>query len=120
MVQPKLPGWPAWTCPGVRGRLAWSTNLLKRIDAMSTNTIRPDDPRHNFLPKIKALRKAGEIPQECLSLVDICHDDWCGFHRGGVCNCDPDVRVRASVNEVVIVCVNVRDRRMKRPHGPAS
>ena len=24
--------------------------------------------------------------------INVSHDDWCALFKGGVCNCDPDIR----------------------------
>ena len=55
----------------------------------------PDGPRrHNYFPKLIALWEQGKIPEGRLTDVEVAHDDWCGIHEGGDCDCDPDVRVR--------------------------
>jgi hypothetical protein len=56
----------------------------------------PTDPRrHNYCPKLIALWQQGKIPEGRLTDVEVAHDDWCGIHAGGYCNCDPDVRLRS-------------------------
>jgi hypothetical protein len=53
-----------------------------------------DDPRqHNYLPKLLALQQQGKIPAGRLTGVEVSHDDWCAFLKGGRCDCDPDVRI---------------------------
>ena len=54
----------------------------------------PDDPRrHNYFRKLIALWEQGKIPEGRLTDVEVAHDNWCGIHEGGCCDCDPDVRV---------------------------
>ena len=35
--------------------------------------------------------------------VYIQHDDWCGFFKGGDCNCDPDMHRRAEGGDTIEV-----------------
>jgi len=51
-----------------------------------------NEPRtHNYEKKLQKLFAAGKIKSPSLLLVDIYHDHWCAFNRGGYCNCDPDI-----------------------------
>lgn len=54
-----------------------------------------DPTKHNYYKKLMRLYEQGELPTACLAQLDIYHDDWCGVHKGGYCNCDPDLQVRA-------------------------
>ena len=50
--------------------------------------------QHNYIDKLLAMKARGELPTSGVSELDIVHDNKCRFHRGGYCNCDPDIRVR--------------------------
>jgi hypothetical protein len=53
------------------------------------------DPRqHNYYKKLMELLEQGKVPPGCLTDVDVYHDDWCGIHRGGYCDCDPEIKFR--------------------------
>lgn len=54
----------------------------------------PSTKQHNYLAKIAAMQRNGMFPQATLSDVFIKHDDWCDVHRGGFCNCDPDIELK--------------------------
>lgn len=54
-----------------------------------------DPTKHNYYKKVLELFAAGKIPSKSITDVDIFHDDWCGIHKGGYCDCDPDVKARA-------------------------
>jgi hypothetical protein len=52
----------------------------------------------NYIQKIHYLYRIGAIPADAgLHLVDVVHDAWCGIFSGRRCNCDPTVRLKASV-----------------------
>src|SRR5262245_53940120 len=53
-----------------------------------------DPTSHNYYKKLILLYSQGKLPTASLAEVDICHDDWCGVHRGKYCNRDPDIKVR--------------------------
>ena len=53
-----------------------------------------DSTKHNYYKKLMELHAQGKIPAASLSEVEVAHDDWCGIHNSGYCDCDPDVRVR--------------------------
>lgn len=44
---------------------------------------------HNYLIKFQWIASQWKSIKG-LHLLDIMHDDWCGIHGGGYCNCDPD------------------------------
>ena len=50
-----------------------------------------DPMEHNYMKKIMALVRSGKLEGCVLQDLQVAHDDWCGIHGGGVCNCDPDV-----------------------------
>lgn len=50
-----------------------------------------DPTRHNYYAKVAPL--LATLPPTGLTEVQILHDDWCAIHKGGYCDCDPDVRV---------------------------
>jgi hypothetical protein len=54
-----------------------------------------DPTKHNYYKKLMKLYTQGEISIALLTDVDICHDDWCEIHKGGYCNCDPDIILRS-------------------------
>jgi hypothetical protein len=55
-------------------------------------------PEPNYLRKLRLLWRLGVIPREAgVHLVDIAHDSWCGYFQGQRCNCNPDIRLKATV-----------------------
>jgi hypothetical protein len=53
----------------------------------------------NWRRKVRYLTKVGAIPSDVgVHMLDVSHDSWCGIHRGRRCNCNPDIRVKASVS----------------------
>lgn len=53
------------------------------------------DFRHNYAKKIQEMMDQRAIPSFVgLGSLNIYHDDWCAIHRGGFCNCDPDIEVK--------------------------
>ena len=53
-----------------------------------------DPAKHNYYKKLMRLHRQGKIPTTSLTEVDIYHDDWCKVHKGGYCNCDPEIKLR--------------------------
>ena len=60
---------------------------------------RPKQPQQpNYVRKLHYLYRIGVIPQTVgLHLVSVFHDDWCRSFQGTRCNCDPDIRLKATV-----------------------
>jgi hypothetical protein len=56
----------------------------------------PEDPEHNYMKKLKTMREEGKIAGSGLHHVNIAHDRWCAIDEGGLCNCNPDVTLRAT------------------------
>jgi hypothetical protein len=55
----------------------------------------------NYVRKLHYLYRIGAIPADAgLHMVDIEHDDWCGIFQGKRCNCDPTIKLKASVPDV--------------------
>ena len=53
------------------------------------------DPRkHKYFEKLLRFIKQHQITTAQISEIDIYHDDWCRIHRGGYCNCDPEIKFR--------------------------
>lgn len=52
-----------------------------------------DRREHNYVAKVLAFAREHNIPRGRLSEIGIYHDSWCGIHRGGRCNCNPDVKL---------------------------
>jgi hypothetical protein len=52
--------------------------------------------RHHYAGKLLAQVASGEIPLVAgeVTWVDVYHDGDCPALSGGVCDCDPDVRLR--------------------------
>ena len=48
---------------------------------------------HNYITKIDKLVQDGVLPEAGLCNIAIFHDDWCSAYQGGLCDCDPDIRV---------------------------
>jgi len=59
----------------------------------------PKAPKeHNYVRKLHDLWQTGALPREAgLHLVDVYHDTWCGIYQGQRCNCDPDIRLKATM-----------------------
>jgi len=60
---------------------------------------RPTPPLpHNYLVKIYQMWESGEFPRAAgFHQISIYHDDDCSIFEGKHCNCDPDIRLRATV-----------------------
>jgi len=50
---------------------------------------------HNYMLKILRMQRDGLLPAGIVGDIDVKHDDWCDVYRGGFCNCDCDVSLRA-------------------------
>jgi hypothetical protein len=50
--------------------------------------------QRNYCKKQMRLVEQGKLPAGRLAEVDVYHDDWCRIHRGGSCNCDPEIKLR--------------------------
>lgn len=50
--------------------------------------------RNNYADKLLDLYLTGAIPGTGVTHVDICHDDGCPALHGGICTCDPELKVR--------------------------
>ena len=48
--------------------------------------------QHNYVAKVEEFIRTHNIPRGKLSMIDIAHDEWCAIHKGGLCNCDPEIR----------------------------
>jgi hypothetical protein len=50
---------------------------------------------HNYLIKLRQMLAAGQLPDYVgVHDIDVYHDTWCAIHTGGLCNCDPDIKIR--------------------------
>ena len=55
-------------------------------------------PEPNYLRKLRYLWRLGAIPRDVgVYLVDVAHDGWCGHFQGRRCNCDSEIRLKATV-----------------------
>jgi hypothetical protein len=55
-------------------------------------------PLPNYVRKLHYLYRIGALPPGAgLHLVDIEHDAWCRIFQGKRCNCNPDIRLKATV-----------------------
>ena len=55
-------------------------------------------PQPNYVRKLRYLYRIGAIPASVgVHMVSIYHDDWCGIYQNKPCNCDPDIKLKASV-----------------------
>ena len=55
-------------------------------------------PQANYIKKLHYLHALGAIPRAVgLHLITVAHDDWCGVFQERRCNCDPDIRLKATV-----------------------
>lgn len=50
-------------------------------------------PHGNYQKKILELTSQGKIDQTpgTVTLIDVKHDTWCNFFKGGSCNCQPEI-----------------------------
>jgi hypothetical protein len=56
--------------------------------------------RPNYIKKIRYLANIGAIPRDVgIHTIDVLHDDWCAIFKGKPCNCNPTVRLKASVSD---------------------
>ena len=54
--------------------------------------------QHNYLTKIHRMWESGALPQEAgFHQISVYHDAWCGIFAGQRCDCDPDIRLKASL-----------------------
>src|SRR5262249_24470123 len=60
-----------------------------------------DQTGHNYYAKLVKLQEQGKLPAGSLTEVDIAHDDWCATCKGGYCDCDPDITLRARSTEAL-------------------
>ncbi len=56
------------------------------------------DPRRgggNYRQAVRALLSSGQLPIRpgTVTHVEVLHDDWCAFWQGGVCDCEPEIRL---------------------------
>jgi hypothetical protein len=60
---------------------------------------RPKRPRQpNYLRKLRYLWRIGALPRGAdVSMVTVYHDDWCGFYQAKRCNCNPNIRLKATI-----------------------
>lgn len=66
-------------------------NFQFQVESLSESIER--EP-HNYMLKLRWLAKHKEyLPAGKVTEVEIVHDDWCGIHAGGYCNCNPEVKV---------------------------
>jgi hypothetical protein len=66
-----------------------------------------DPEKHIYMKMLKRywypLIKDGKA--ECYA-ADINHDDWCGIHKMGHCNCRPDIVIsNIKTNKTVLCCI---------------
>jgi hypothetical protein len=55
-------------------------------------------PQPNYVRKMPSLWQIGAIPREAgLRMVSIDHNDWYGIFQGQCCDCDPTIRLKATV-----------------------
>lgn len=52
-----------------------------------------DTPMPNYLPLLFGTADGTTFPPGTLSVATVAHDDGCGIWAGGVCDCDPDIRI---------------------------
>jgi hypothetical protein len=53
----------------------------------------------NYLTKLNRMLAAGQIRLKGtgVHVLDVTHEDWCAIYQGKTCDCDPDVKLRATV-----------------------
>ena len=52
----------------------------------------------NYMRKLQYLWKLGVVPPNGFTKVDILHDDWCPHWADKPCTCNPDVKVRYTLD----------------------
>lgn len=57
---------------------------------------KPEQPTHNYLKIILKLQAQGRF-NPGLHAAEIAHDDWCKALTGGICNCNPDIKIVSRV-----------------------
>ena len=49
-----------------------------------------------YMRQLSELCRKGRLPAEAgVHHIDIYHDDWCASFRGGACDCEPEIKIRA-------------------------
>jgi hypothetical protein len=52
----------------------------------------------NYIKKLRYLVKIGTIPLNVEThMIDVEHDNWCAIFKGKPCNCDPTIKLKASL-----------------------
>ena len=52
----------------------------------------------NYVRKLHYLYRIRALPKDIgLHLVTVYHDDWCGIYHEKRCDCNPDIKLRASM-----------------------
>jgi hypothetical protein len=55
-------------------------------------------PLPNYVRKLRHLQRMGALPLDVgVHMIDVAHDDWCDIFQGKRCNCDPQVRLKATL-----------------------
>jgi len=55
--------------------------------------------KHNYITKIHRMWQTGALPRTAgYHQLTVWHDDNCGIFAGKRCNCDPDIRLRFSLD----------------------
>jgi hypothetical protein len=68
---------------------------------------------HEYMRRIKLAVDKGfldSVKQEALMNAAVAHDNYCAFHKGRDCNCDPDITV---VNDGAIIHIQ-KDGSLKK------
>ena len=47
----------------------------------------------NYLRKLETARALGVFEPGTITIANVFHDDGCAYWKGGVCNCDPHVKL---------------------------
>ena len=55
-------------------------------------------PLPNYLKKLHILQQQGVLPVSVgVHQIEVAHDDWCSHLQGGLCDCEPQIKIRWSV-----------------------
>ena len=56
-------------------------------------------PHHNYVTKIRQMWATGTLPRTAgYHQISVYHDDECGIFAGKRCDCDPDIKLRFSLD----------------------
>lgn len=83
-------------------------SAARKARRMRDNAIAPGQ---NYGAKVEQYLRDHQPAPGSFSNVGIYHDNWCGLHKGGRCNCDPEVKpLRPPAGATALVlCARIGD-----------